>query len=89
MIISYVNKEGRVISDSHFEEMVNEEVLLRENDPAYLEDYLSENYSATEIFNFSNEEKVDIYKNFQKQCADNARWDLVINEGWSRCEIDW
>lgn len=88
MIISYVNKEGRVISDSHFEEMVEE--LAKELKEDWFDDWLNENgYYASDIFFFTEEQKSEIYGKFQKACLESAKEELTILDGWSMCEIDW
>ena len=87
MIISYVNKEGRVISDSHFEEMVEE--LAKKWEKEWFDDWLNENgYYASSIFFLTEEQKSEIWGKFQKACLEEARWELTT-DGWSRCEVDW
>lgn len=87
MIISYVNKEGRVISDSHFEEMVEE--LAKKWEEEWFDDWLIENgHYASSIFFLTEEQKAKIWEKFQRDCLIEAEWELTT-DGWSRCEVDW
>ena len=88
MIISYVNEEGRVISDAQLEEMAKE--LAKKWEEDWFDDWLNENgYYASSIFFLKEEQKAEIWEKFQKACLEEAKWELTVIDGWSMCEIDW
>lgn len=87
MIISYVNEEGRVISDAQLGEMAKE--LAKKWEEDWFDDWLNENgYYASSIFFLKEEQKAEIWEKFQKACLEEAKWELTVIDGWSMCEID-
>ena len=87
MAKNYTDKNGKVISDKEFEELLKKKTKEWIEDNVWFEDWLHmNNYYISNIFFLSDEDKKEVWEKFEKDCLHEARWELLEVYGWAPCE---
>lgn len=84
----YANWGGQIVENAtDFEKRVQEQAEDLSSDDSFFSDWLDDNYSTAEVFNFNEQDKKSALEDFLNKCQERARENLE-DEGWEEVEIE-
>ena len=72
----YRNKNFEILTPEEFEEKIAELANEFFSDDDGFDDYLSDHYSARDIFNFTQATKAKVVNDYRESCRQDARQDM-------------
>lgn len=69
-----------VLNKQKYDEVIDNQIKKLKNKPKIFEDYLAKYYYLEDVFNFTDEDKIDVLKKYKKYLEERACENLNIEK---------
>ncbi len=87
MVKVYVNwQEREILTEDEYKDLKDIKIRIMTDKEDEFKDWLNTDYSASEIFDMSTDERLEIHKRWDEYCADEVQDNLDYY--WDEVEIE-